>query len=66
MSEDAFARQRHRVVGEKTALSVPYTAKDFQLEVLDRLEQMQSLAQSLGGIVEPKAPGRQGAAASEV
>ena len=47
MSEDAFARQRHRVVGEKTALSVPYTAKDFQLEVLDRLEQMQSLAQSL-------------------
>ncbi|MGC2475524.1 MAG: hypothetical protein WA485_14385 [Candidatus Sulfotelmatobacter sp.] len=47
MSEDGFARQRHRVVGEKAALSVPYTAKDFQLEVLDRLEEMQSLAQSL-------------------
>lgn len=47
MSDDAFARQRHRVVSEKAGLSVPYTAKDFQLEVLDRLEQMQSLAQSL-------------------
>jgi len=47
MSEDSPARQRHRVVGEKAAMSVPYTAKDFQLEVLDRLEEMQSLAQSL-------------------
>jgi len=26
---------------------VPYSAKDFQLEVLDRLEEMQNLAQSL-------------------
>lgn len=47
MSDDNFARQRHRVVGERTAPVVPYTAKDFQLEVLDRLSEMQSLAQAL-------------------
>ncbi len=47
MSDDTFARQRHRVVGERSAPIVPYSAKDFQLEVLDRLEEMQSLAQSL-------------------
>lgn len=48
MNEDSFARQRHRVVGERAAPPVvPYTAKDFQLEVLDRLEEMQSLAQAL-------------------
>jgi soluble cytochrome b562 len=32
---------------ERQAAAVPYTAKDFQLEVLDRLEEMQELAQSL-------------------
>jgi hypothetical protein len=47
MSDDTFARQRHRVVGERSAPIVQYSAKDFQLEVLDRLEEMQSLAQSL-------------------
>jgi hypothetical protein len=33
--------------GERQAAAVPYTAKDFQLEVLDRLEEMQELAGSL-------------------
>jgi hypothetical protein len=47
MSDDNFARQRHRVAGERAAPVVPYTAKDFQLEVLDRLEEVQELAQSL-------------------
>ena len=47
MSEDNFARQRHRVIAERAAPVVSYSAKDFQLEVLDRLAEMQSLAQSL-------------------
>lgn len=48
MSEDNFARQRHRAAVERAVPPIaPYTAKDFQLEVLDRLEEMQSLAQAL-------------------
>ena len=47
MNDDTLARQRHRVAGERAAPVVPYTAKDFQLEVLDRLEEVQELAQSL-------------------
>lgn len=47
MSDDNFARQRHRIAGDRAIPGVPYTAKDFQLEVLDRLEEMQGLAQSL-------------------
>ena len=39
-------RQRGRAA-ERAALGVQYTAKDFQLEVLDRLEEMQGLAASL-------------------
>ena len=47
MSEDVFqGRQRHRGGVEKPA-PVVYTAKDFQLEVLGRLAEMQSLAESL-------------------
>jgi len=38
-------RQRHRAGVEKPA--VQYTAKDFQLEVLDKLAEMQTLAASL-------------------
>ncbi len=46
MSEDTFlGRQRSRAGSEKPA-SVQYTARDFQLEVLGRLAEMQSLAQS--------------------
>lgn len=47
MSEDIFlGRQRNRGGGEKPA-TVQYTAKDFQLEVLDRLAEMQVTAKSL-------------------
>ena len=47
MNEDTFqSRQRHRGVAEKSA-PVLYTAKDFQLEVLGRLAEMQSLTESL-------------------
>ena len=47
MSEAAFVRQRQRDIGDKAASAVPYTAKDFQLEVLDRLQEMQSFAEAL-------------------
>jgi alkylhydroperoxidase family enzyme len=47
MSMETFqSRTRHRAVLEKTA-PVQYTAKDFQLEVLDRLTEMQNAASSL-------------------
>lgn len=47
MNEDTFqSRQRHRGVAEKS-VPVLYTAKDFQLEVLGRLAEMQSLGESL-------------------
>jgi hypothetical protein len=47
MSED-FAGTRPRRTGtDKAAPVVPYTAKDFQLEVLGKLEEVQNLAESL-------------------
>ena len=47
MSVENFqTRMRQRTVLEKTA-AVQYTAKDFQLEVLDRLTEMQNAAVSL-------------------
>lgn len=46
MNDGNALRQRPRA-GEKSVVSVQYTAKDFQLEVLDRLAEMQSLAESL-------------------
>jgi hypothetical protein len=47
MSEaTVLSRQRGRNA-ERTVPGVQYTAKDFQLEVLDRLEEMQGLASSL-------------------
>jgi hypothetical protein len=47
MNEDTFqSRQRHRAGMEKPAPTL-YTAKDFQLEVLDRLAEMQSVAEAL-------------------
>jgi hypothetical protein len=47
MNETVFVRQRQREVSEKAPGGMPYTAKDFQLEVLDRLEEMQSFAEAL-------------------
>jgi len=54
MSEAAFVKQRHRDVSERPAQGVPYTAKDFQLEVLDRLEEVQSFADTLQTTWEKK------------
>lgn len=47
MSEAAFVRQRQREIADKPNSAASYTAKDFQLEVLDRLEEMQSFAEGL-------------------
>jgi hypothetical protein len=48
MTEDcAGNRPRNRAGTEKPAPVGPYTAKDFQLEVLGKLEEVQSLAESL-------------------
>ncbi|HYM76931.1 MAG TPA: hypothetical protein VE377_13215 [Candidatus Dormibacteraeota bacterium] len=48
MNEDNVLRQqRHRSGAERPAQPVQYTSKDFQLEVLDRLEEMRGLAESL-------------------
>jgi len=45
MNEENFLnRTRHRAGVEKTAPTTPYTAKDFQLEVLSKLAEMQDLA----------------------
>lgn len=47
MNDDNMLRQRHRGTIERPTASVPYNAKDFQLEVLDRLEEMRSFAEAL-------------------
>jgi len=46
MNDDNILRQRHRAM-ERSVASVPYSAKDFQLEVLDRLAEMRSFAEAL-------------------
>lgn len=54
MSEENLQRgTRHRAVLEKTG-PVQYTAKDFQLEVLDRLTEMQNAAASLEEVWDQK------------
>ena len=45
--DNMLGRQRQRVGVERPAPAVQYTAKDFQLEVLDRLEEVRTLAESL-------------------
>lgn len=48
MSEDnLLSRQGHRSGVEKPVPAVPYTTKDFQFEVLSKLGEMGSLAESL-------------------
>lgn len=54
MNDDNILRQRHRVVMEKPATGVQYSAKDFQLEVLDRLEEMWSFTEALEETWEKK------------
>lgn len=46
MNDGNILRQRQRVA-ERPASGVTYSAKDFQLEVLDRLEEMRSFAEAL-------------------
>ena len=46
MNDDNNMRTR-RAVTERSAAGIPYNAKDFQLEVLDRLEEMRSFAEAL-------------------
>ncbi len=47
MNEDCVGTKSRRAGTDKGAPVVPYTAKDFQLEVLGKLEEVQSLAESL-------------------
>src|ERR1700676_4931975 len=47
MSEDSVGTRPRRASMDKAAPVLPYTAKDFQLEVLGKLEEVQSLAESL-------------------
>jgi soluble cytochrome b562 len=47
MNDDSILRQRHRGPVDRSGAGVPYSAKDFQLEVLDRLEEMRSFAEAL-------------------
>jgi hypothetical protein len=47
MNDDYILKQRHRGAVERSAGGIPYNAKDFQLEVLDRLEEMRSFAEVL-------------------
>lgn len=44
--DDVQARQRIRAAGKQAPVG-PYTTKDFQLEVLGKLEEMQALTESL-------------------
>lgn len=47
MSEAAALNRIRNRGAERTVPAGPYTAKDFQLEVLDRLEEMQAFAEEL-------------------
>ena len=47
MNDDNILRQRLKAAMERSGPSVPYSAKDFQLEVLDRLAEMRSFAEAL-------------------
>jgi len=47
MNEMTSLRQRRGVEGERPAPPSQYTARDFQLDVLDRLEDMRSFAEEM-------------------
>ena len=65
MNDDNILRQRHKAM-ERATLGNPYSAKDFQLEVLDRLAEMRSFAEALDESWEQEAAGGEGAEAAEV
>ncbi|MGA7751549.1 MAG: hypothetical protein WCB05_01915 [Candidatus Sulfotelmatobacter sp.] len=54
---DTNVLNRQRSRAERPAAGVPYTSKDFQLEVLDRLAEMQEVAASLDGSWSKKLEG---------
>ena len=47
MSEDDFSGKQRLGAATKPVRAVPYTAKDFQLEILAQLAEMQALTQAL-------------------
>jgi len=47
MNEDCTGRARHHSGADKGLQATQYTAKDFQLEVLGRLDEMQDVTESL-------------------
>ncbi|HET7891953.1 MAG TPA: hypothetical protein VFL34_10520 [Candidatus Sulfotelmatobacter sp.] len=47
MNDDYAGRARHHTAGDKGPVAAQYTAKDFQLEVLGRLGEMQEATESL-------------------
>jgi len=47
MNDENSLRQRHRAAIERPVPNVQYSSKEFQLEVLDRLEEMRSFAEDL-------------------
>jgi hypothetical protein len=59
MNEDTLLERQRIAGGGKTSRTVPYTAKDFQLEVLDHLAEMQALSESLRETVTKELKHRQ-------
>ena len=63
MSDETFLERQRQATGgtgsAKTARVVPYTAKDFQLEVLGQLAEMQALTESLRETVTKELKRRQ-------
>jgi hypothetical protein len=47
MSEETFLNRQRSRAGSEKPMPMQYTARDFQLEVLGRLAEMQSLAETL-------------------
>jgi hypothetical protein len=47
MSDDEFSGRQKLTAGLRPPRAVPYTARDFQLEILGQLAEMQALTQAL-------------------
>ena len=54
MNESNVLNRQRRVAVERAAPSIAYNAKDYQLEVLDRLEEMQAMTESLAASWEKR------------
>ena len=66
MHEDSVLNRAKGVGGMGTVQDSQYTAKDFQLEVLDRLEEMQEFCGGSDRAWERKLEAVKGAAAAEI